>query len=59
MDIGAIRVLLLDVVQATGVWFQDGRVMEHLVKSDAQEDHVELRGKRDTDEACVFHIRSF
>ena len=35
--------LLLDVVQATGVWFQDGCVMEHLVESDAQEDHVELR----------------
>lgn len=38
-----IRLLLLDVVQATGVWFQDGRVMEHLVESDAQEDYVELR----------------
>lgn len=35
--------LLLDVVQATGVWFQDGRVMEHLVESDAQEDHVQLK----------------
>lgn len=34
--------LLLDVVQATGVWFQDGRVMEHLVESDAQEDYIEL-----------------
>lgn len=33
---------LLDVVQATGVRFQDGRVMEHLVECDAQEDHVEL-----------------
>ena len=38
--------LLLDVVQATGVWFQDGRVMEHLVESDAQEDYVELRERR-------------
>lgn len=34
--------LLLDVVQATRVWFQDGCVMEHLVESDAQKDHVEL-----------------
>lgn len=42
MDIWMIGVLLLDVVQATGVWFQDGRVMEHLVERDAQEDHVEL-----------------
>lgn len=43
MDFWAIWVLLLDVVQATGVWFQDGRVMEHLVEGDAQEDHIELR----------------
>lgn len=42
--------LLLDVVQATRVWFQDGRVMEHLVESDAQEDHIELRdGQRFTE----------
>lgn len=41
-----MRVLLLDVVQATRVWFQDGRVMEHLVESDAQEDHIELRDKQ-------------
>lgn len=38
--------LLLDVVQATGVWFQDGRVMEHLVERDAQEDHIELRDRQ-------------
>lgn len=37
--------LLLDIVQATGVWFQNGCVMEHLVESDAQEDHVELEEK--------------
>lgn len=44
--------LLLDVVQATRVWFQDGRVMEHLVESDAQEDHIELRdGQRFTERA--------
>lgn len=42
MDIWVIWVLLLDVVQATRVWFQDGCVMEHLVESDAQKDHVEL-----------------
>ena len=42
MDIWVISMLLLDVVQATGVWFQNGCVMEHLVESDAQEDHVEL-----------------
>lgn len=38
--------LLLDVVQATRVWFQDGRVMEHLVECDAQEDHVELEDRQ-------------
>lgn len=36
--------LLLDVVQTTRVGFQDGRVMEHLVERDAEEDDVELRG---------------
>lgn len=49
MDIWVIRVLLLDVVQATRVWFQDGCVMEHLVESDAQKDHVELEEKKQTD----------
>lgn len=34
--------LLLDVVQTTRVGFQDGRVMEHLVKRNAQENDVEL-----------------
>lgn len=38
--------LLLDVVQATGVWLQNGRVMEHLVERNAQEDHVELESRR-------------
>lgn len=47
MDIWVIRGFLLDVVQATRVWFQDGRVMEHLVECDAQEYHIELRDKRE------------
>lgn len=34
---------LLDVVQTAGVGFEDGRVMEHLIESDAQEDYVELK----------------
>lgn len=46
MDVWVIRVLLLDVVQATGVWFQNGRVVEHLVERDAQENHVELQDKQ-------------
>lgn len=46
MDVWVIGVLLLDVVQATGVWFQNGRVVEHLVERDAQEDHVELKDNR-------------
>lgn len=46
MDVWVIRVLLLDVVQATGVWFQNGRVVEHLVERDAQENHVELKDKQ-------------
>lgn len=33
---------LLDVVQTAGVGFEDSRVMEHLIESDAQEDYVEL-----------------
>lgn len=33
---------LLDVVQTPRVGFQDGRVMEHLVERDAEEDDVEL-----------------
>lgn len=45
--------LLLDVVQATGVWFQDGRVMEHLVERDAQEDHIELRDRQRFTEAEI------
>lgn len=62
--------LLLDVVQATRVWFQDGRVMEHLVESDAQEDHIELRDgqrfteaegdgggrERERNEPCMFPV---
>lgn len=63
MDIWVIWEPLLDVVQATGVWFQDGRVMEHLVESDAQEDHVELREgesdrkrERKRNEACVIPV---
>lgn len=51
MDIWVIWVLLLDIVQATGVWFQDGRVMEHLVECDAQEDHIELRDRERFTEA--------
>lgn len=47
MDIWVIWGFLLDVVQATGVWFQDGRVMEHLVECDAQEYHIELRDNRE------------
>lgn len=57
MDICVIWVLLLDVVQATGVRLQDGRVMEHLVESDAQEDHVELR-QRDQEEWGSIHFKS-
>lgn len=53
MDIWVIWVLLLDVVQATGVWFQDGRVMEHLVERDAQEDHIELRDRQRFTEAEI------
>lgn len=53
MDIWVIWVLLLDVVQATGVWFQDGRVMEHLVERDAQEDHIELRDRQRYTEAEI------
>lgn len=34
---------LLDVVQAAGVGLEDGRVMKHLIESDAQEDDVELK----------------
>lgn len=33
---------LLDVVQTAGVGFEDGRVVEHLIERDAQEDDVEL-----------------
>lgn len=54
MDIRMIRGLLLDVVQATRVWFQDGRVMEHLVEGDAEEDHVQLRDTRE--EEGVFSL---
>lgn len=33
----------LDVVQTSRVWFEDGRVMEHLIESDAEEDYIELK----------------
>lgn len=54
MDMRVIGVLLLDVVQATGVWFQNGRVVEHLVERDAQENHVELKDNRQGDEDRTF-----
>lgn len=34
---------LLDVVQTPRVWFENGRVMEHLIKSDAEEDYIQLK----------------
>lgn len=34
---------LLDVVQTSRVWFENGRVMEHLIKSDTQEDYIQLK----------------
>lgn len=34
---------LLDVVQTARVWFEDGRMMEHLVKGDAEEDNIQLK----------------
>lgn len=37
---------LLDVVQAAGVWFEGGRVANHLVKSDHQEHQVQLEVKQ-------------
>ena len=34
---------LLDVVQTARVGFENGRMMEHLVKSDAEEDYIQLK----------------
>lgn len=34
---------LLDVVQTPGVRFEDGCMMEHLVKGDAEEDYIQLK----------------
>lgn len=59
MDISVIWVLLLDVIQATGVWFQDGCVMEHLVESDAQEDHIELRERQRFTERERLYVSCF
>lgn len=33
---------LLDVVQTSRVWFENSRMMEHLIKSDTKEDYVQL-----------------
>lgn len=33
----------LDVVQTSRIRFENGCVMEHLIKGDAQEDNVELK----------------
>lgn len=33
----------LDVVQTSRVWFENGCVMEHLIKGDAEEDNIQLK----------------
>lgn len=54
MDFWVIWALLLDVVQTTRVRLQNGRVMEHLVERDAQEDDVELRSREGQYEVSRF-----
>lgn len=34
---------LLDVVKTSRVRFENGRVVEHLIKSNTEEDHVQLK----------------
>lgn len=33
----------LDVVQTSRVWFENGCVMEHLIKGNAEEDNIQLK----------------
>lgn len=33
----------LDVVQTSGVWFENRCMMEHLIKSNTKEDYVQLK----------------
>lgn len=50
-----VRMYLLDVVQTSRVWFENGGVMEHLIKSDTEEDYIQLKHTdRDTHKLIFF-----